>query len=177
MKERLEEPNGPVYRHHPIGYLKHTTAVVLGAVIGIVAFGVCLPAAVLIWVAAAGWAAYVYLDWHWTRYWITADHRLRIQRRLLWEDWETISLFGRISGSETPVVGRILDVGTVRTQTPGGQLEFKHIGNFRKFYRQLTAASEPQPAAQPFYTFVLHLKYPEWSPDRLETILPAEWLE
>ncbi|MDX9832358.1 MAG: PH domain-containing protein [Anaerolineae bacterium] len=177
MKERLEEPNGPVYRHHAICYLKHATAVVLGAVLGIVALGVCPPAAVCIWVAAAGWAAQVYLDWHWTRFWITADHRLRIQRGLLWRDWETISLFGRISGCETPVVGRILNVGTVRTQTPGGQLEFKHIGNFREFHRQLTAASEPQPAVPPSYKFVLYQKFPERSPDRLETILPAEWLE
>jgi uncharacterized membrane protein YdbT with pleckstrin-like domain len=146
-------------------------------VLGIVALGVCPPAAACIWVAAAGWAAQVYLDWHWTRFWITADHRLRIQRGLLWKDWETISLFGRISGRETPVVGQFLDVGTVCTQTPGGQLEFKHIGNFRRFYRELTAASEPQPAVQPSCTVVLFQKYLERWPDRPESILPAEWLE
>lgn len=176
MGEEFDGPYGTIHRHHATHYLKPVVLSAMVAALGVVVLETSLLLAACLWAMAAARVTMSYLDWRWTIFWITADHRLAIQKGLLWKQREVISPFGRLSGKETPVVGGLLDVGSVTTVTPGGMREIKHIAKFHAFYEELTAIREVPPrAAEPPLAVILHLVLVEGTPAHPNWVLVPEW--
>lgn len=155
MAEQSDTRYGLIYRHHPIKYLKLLVGVALLIVLGAVGLWLWLPLGIGLGIVAAVLSVGVYLEWRQTMFWFTVDHRLVYRRGFRGNEQDTISLFGKLSYKQIPLVGQWLDVGTINMLVPGATVQLKHIGNFASFYDQLVTGPTPVKEAEPQYVPVL----------------------
>ena len=81
----------------------------------------------------------LYRTWH--SYYFTDDHRLVYQHGFLGRHTDVFTLFGRITQTQLPFLGKWLDVGDVNLGTVGPDLYLQYIGQFDDFRRFLMASA------------------------------------
>jgi hypothetical protein len=153
-----------IYRYHWLAFWKPLSVTSLLFLLGTAGLLVWQPLAFLFYVPAVVLGMALVLTWRWRSLRFTPDHRLSRRRGILGSTEDVISLFGVITPYQTPVLGRMLDVGSVHLGIPGPDIHIRHIANFQAFYHDLLfgAAQQEEAAAQPAVVQVHVYVPPVW---------------
>jgi hypothetical protein len=101
-------------------------------------------------------STYYHWSWHWLN--ITPDGRLVYCYGLFATRQDIISLFGVVTPHQTPILGPLLNVGSVYLGIPGPDSQIHYIANFRAFRTQLVnGATQAESRSDPYPQVVIHL--------------------
>jgi hypothetical protein len=133
-----------VYYHHWLAFWKPLMGIILLLVLGVGGFWVWLPLGIILFVSAIIWGISLWLYRSWHTFSFTADHRLKHQRGFLGSSQDVITLFGVITPYQMPILGRWLDMGSIRLNIPNSDIHIRHIANFNAFRTQLLRSRTQQ---------------------------------
>lgn len=137
MSNRLTVRISPVYCPHWLAYWRLAAATILLFVLGLGCLFVFVPVALLLLGFATGGAVSTCLYRTWHRYYFLESRRLVYQHGFLGRHIEVINLFGRVTHSQMPFLGKLLNVGNVHLGVVGPDLNMRHISQFDDFRRFL----------------------------------------
>lgn len=141
MSNQLHVRVSPVYRPHWLAYWRLIAAAIVLSIAGFACLAVSVTAALLVLAVAAACAVGMCLYRTWHFYYFTDDRRLVYRHGFLGRHVDVFTLFGRITQTQMPVLGKWLDVGDVNLGTVGPDLYLQYIGQFEDFRRFLMASA------------------------------------
>ena len=141
MSNQLHVRVSPVYRPHWLAYWRLVAATIVLSTLGLAGLAVSVPVALLALGLAAACAVSICLYRTWHFYYFTDDRRLVYRHGFLGRHTDVFTLFGRITQTQMPFLGKWLDVGDVNLGTVGPDLYVRHIGQFEDFRRFLMASA------------------------------------
>lgn len=141
MSNRFNVRVSPVYRPHWLAYWRLVAATILLFVLGLGCLFVFVPVALLLLGFATGGAVSTCLYRSWHLYYFIEDRRLVYQHGFLGRHIEVVNLFGRVTHSQVPFLGKLLNVGDVFLGVVGPDLNMRHISQFDDFRRFLMASN------------------------------------
>lgn len=135
------------YRYHPLAFWKGLAGAALMLVLGTGGILLWTPLGLGLWAVAHATVVGVYHCWKWHTLTFTPDNRLIRRRGFLGCTQDLVSLFGRITPSQVPVLGQWLDVGSVYLGIPGPDLDIRHVSSFMSFRNRLICGARQQQAS------------------------------
>ncbi len=139
MRNRRHSRISRVYRPHWLAYWKLAAVTVMLSVLGVCCLSVSVSVAVLVLALAGGGAVGMCLYRSWHLCYFTKDRRLVYQHGFLGRHTEVVDLFGRVTQTQIPLLGKWLNIGDVYLGTVGPDLYVRHISRFDDFRRILMA--------------------------------------
>ena len=147
MNDWHRMPASETFHHHWLAFWKPLAMTCLLVVLSSISTLVWVPLGIGLLTLAAIVAVGIYLFWTWHTFTFTEDNRL-IRRRGFFKCAEdVISLFGVITPYWIPILGKILNVGSVYLGIPGADIHIRHIANFDAFYERLVSSAQEQQRA------------------------------
>jgi hypothetical protein len=138
----LEQTPRQVHRYHWLAFWRQLAFISLLVVAGVAALlaepyvGLALLAVAVVASGA------LYLHWSWTCFTFTDNNRLIHRHGIMGSSADVIWLFGIAQTCRIPIVGRVLDVGSVVLSVPGPDLHIRHIAQFEAFFAQLAGVAQ-----------------------------------
>lgn len=154
-------PPPRIYYHHWLAYWRLLAGLALLLLLGLASLALWPPlgAGLLAFTLTVGAALHLWRSWHTLTF--LPDGRLVRRRGVGGCIHDVITLFGVITPYQMPVVGRLLDVGSVHLGIPGPDIHIRHIGNFEAFCRDLFTSEEPQDGATQQQTVQVMFFWPQ----------------
>jgi hypothetical protein len=183
MNARTDSGTPQIYHHHWVAYWREASGISLLIVLGVASILVWQPLCLGFWLGALAWCGALYLHWNWHTFTFTPDSRLICRRGFMGSARDVVSLFGVVTPYQPPILGRWLDVGSVRMYPFGGELHIRHIASFAAFeQRLLYGAQRQEPRAESPVQIVVQLPPapdgaswpPRLSPERPQTALDGQ---
>ena len=140
----MNENESLTFHHHWLAFWQPLAIASLLVVLG--------PPAMFVWpslgigalVLAALVALGVYLFWRWHTFTFTDDQRL-IRRRGVFQCYkDVIDLFGTMTPYQVPLLGELLNVGSIYLNILGPDIHIHHVANFGAFYERLIYSTGQQ---------------------------------
>jgi hypothetical protein len=147
--EDYHVPASSVFHHHWLAYWKPLAVACSLAVLGLVCLLIWTPLGMGFLTLAAVIVVEVYLFWTWHTFTFTDDNRLIRRRGFLGCIKDVITLFGVLTPYEVPILGKMLNVGSVHLGIPGPDIHIRHIAKFDAFYERLVHGARQQRAPEP----------------------------
>lgn len=141
MSNQFHVRVSPVYRPHWLAYWRLLATAITLSIVGFACLAVSAPAALIVLGLAAISAVGICLYRTWNYYYFTDDHRLVYRHGFLGRHVDVFTLFGRITQTQMPFLGKWLDVGDVNLGTVGPDLYLQYIAQFEDFRRFLMASA------------------------------------
>ena len=145
----------PIYRHHWLAFWKLLSFISLLLVASVWAFRVHVGLGLLLLALALIGGLAVYLQWHWTIITFTPDHRLVLRRGIFGSITDIFSLFGTITPYQTPLLGSLLDEGSLYLRLAGIDTHIRHIANFGSFYSNILTGAGQARAGYPGLNIII----------------------
>jgi hypothetical protein len=149
MEDYAQANPSPVFHHHWLAYWKLLAMTCLLAVLGSISVLMWAPLGTGLLMLAAATAAGIYLYWAWHTFTFTDDNRLIRRRGVFGCTEDVITLFGVLTPYEIPILGKMLNAGSVHLGIPGPDIHIRHIANFDAFYERLVHGARQQRAPEP----------------------------
>jgi hypothetical protein len=129
-----------IYYYHWLAYWRWVAAIGALLLVSLASLALWPPlgAGLLAFCLTLGAALYRWRSWHTLTF--LPDGRLVRRRGLGGYTHDMITLFGVITPSQIPAVGRLLDVGSVHLGIPGPDIHIRHIGDFEAFCRDMCSS-------------------------------------
>jgi hypothetical protein len=134
----------PTFHHHCLAYWKPLATTCLLTALGFVSMLVWMPLGLVFLTMAAAGVAGIYLFWAWHTFTFTEDSRLIRRRGLFGCAEDVITLFGVLTPYQIPILGKMLNVGSVHLGIPGPNIHIRHVADFDAFHERLVCGTQQQ---------------------------------
>jgi hypothetical protein len=140
-------PASETFHHHWLAFWKPLAMTCFLVVLGSISMVVWVPLGLGFLMLAAIGALSIFLFWTWHTFTFTDDNRLIRRRGCFGCTKDVITLFGVLTPYQAPIVGKILNAGSVHLGVPGPDIHIRHIANFDAFYARLVHGAQQQQQA------------------------------
>lgn len=142
-------PASETFHHHWLAFWQPLAMTCLLVVLSSISTLVWVPLGIGLLTLVAIVAVGVYLFWSWHTFTFTEDNRLIRRRGFLGCTEDVITLFGVLTPYQAPIVGKILNAGSVHLGIPGPDIDIRYIANFHAFYERMVMGAQQQRPPEP----------------------------